>query len=90
MALSQRLEPIMAITEMTELQAMNLEIFRLVQSDTAAAEKAITFIGGDKLKYELFKDGYTRAQTETGVVARADKAIRTAEEALDLFQTPTS
>jgi hypothetical protein len=27
---------------------------------------------------------------ETGVVARADKAIRTAEEALDLFQTPTS
>ncbi|HCR0363277.1 TPA: DUF2560 family protein [Klebsiella aerogenes] len=79
----------MAITEMTELQAMNLEIFRLVQSDTAAAEKAITFIGG-KLKYELFKDGYTRAQTETGVVARADKAIRTAEEALDLFQTPTS
>lgn len=39
MALSQRLEPIMAITEMTELQAMNLEIFRLVQSDTAAAER---------------------------------------------------
>jgi Protein of unknown function (DUF2560). len=32
----------MAITEMTEEQAMNLEVFKLVQSDTAAGEKAIT------------------------------------------------
>lgn len=28
----------MAITEMTEEQAMNLEVFKLVQSDTAAGE----------------------------------------------------
>ncbi|CAI2031381.1 MULTISPECIES: DUF2560 family protein [Serratia] len=76
----------MAIIEMTELQAMNLEIFRMVQNDTAAAEKAITFISGDKLKYELFKDGYVRAQNEGAPVSRVDKAIRTAEEALDLFK----
>lgn len=77
----------MAIIEMTELQAMNLEIFRMVQNDTAAAEKAIVFVAGDKLKYELFKDGYTRAQNEGAPVSRVDKAIRTAEEAFDLFQT---
>ncbi|WP_223664223.1 DUF2560 family protein [Serratia sp. JSRIV002] len=76
----------MEITEMTELQAMNLDIFKLVLSDTAAAEKAITFIAGDKLRYELFKDAYARVQSETGVVARTEKAIRLAEEAQDLFQ----
>lgn len=31
----------MGIIQMTEIQAMNLEIFRLVMSDTAAGEKAI-------------------------------------------------
>ncbi|MDI3197123.1 DUF2560 family protein [Serratia ureilytica] len=76
----------MAIIEMTELQAMNLEIFRMVENDTAAAEKAITFISGDKLKYELFKDGYNRAYNEGASVSRVDKAIRTVEEALDLFK----
>lgn len=85
MALTKQLEPIMAITEMTEEQSMNLEVFKLVQSDTAAGEKAITFIGGNKLKYELFKDAYTRVQTEPGVVGRVDKAIKMAEEALGLF-----
>ncbi|MGV4048796.1 DUF2560 family protein [Citrobacter freundii] len=44
------------ITALTELQQMNLDILRLVQSDTAAAEKAITFVAGNKLKFELFKD----------------------------------
>jgi hypothetical protein len=85
MAFTKQLEPIMAITEMTEEQAMNLEVFKVVQSDTAAGEKAITFIGGNKLKYELFKDAYTRVQTEPGVVGRVDKAIKMAEEALGLF-----
>ncbi|MDI8841594.1 DUF2560 family protein [Salmonella enterica subsp. enterica serovar Anatum] len=41
---------------MTELQQMNLDILRLVQSDTAAAEKAIAFVAGSKLSFELFKN----------------------------------
>jgi len=45
----------MAITQLTEIQQMNLEIFRLVQSDTAAAEKAIQFVDGKQLNFELFK-----------------------------------
>lgn len=73
------------ITEMTDVQQMNLEILRLVQNDTAAAEKAITFVSGNKLNYELFKDQYQLAGAEISPVSRADKAIREAKEALDLF-----
>lgn len=75
------------ITEMTEVQQMNLEILRLVQSDTAAAEKAITFVAGNQLNYELFKDQYHLAGAEVSPVSRTDKAIREAKEAIDLFTT---
>lgn len=75
----------MAITQLTEIQQMNLEIFRLVQSDTAAAEKAIQFVDGKQLNFELFKDQLTLAGAETTALARAEKAIREAKEALDLF-----
>ncbi|MDX6914773.1 DUF2560 family protein [Pectobacterium carotovorum] len=74
-----------AITELTDVQQMNLELLRLVQSDTAAAEKAIAFVAGIKLNYELFKDQYTPASTEQTPLARAEKAIREAKEALTLF-----
>ncbi|PAV94175.1 hypothetical protein CJD50_22155 [Hafnia paralvei] len=75
------------ITALTELQQMNLEILRLVQSDTAAAEKAITFVNGSKLNFELFKDQLALAAAETTALARTEKAIREAKEALDLFPT---
>ncbi|EBO2472086.1 DUF2560 family protein [Salmonella enterica subsp. enterica serovar Schwarzengrund] len=72
------------ITALTELQQMNLDILRLVQSDTAA-EKAIAFVAGSKLNFELFKDQLVLAQGEGTALARAEKAIREAKEALDLF-----
>ncbi|EAP4935019.1 DUF2560 family protein [Cronobacter sakazakii] len=75
------------ITALTELQQMNLDILRLVQSDTAAAEKAITFVNGSKLNFELFKDQLALAQGEGTALNRAEKAIREAKEALDLFTT---
>jgi hypothetical protein len=74
------------IIQVTEINEMNLSIFRLVMRDTAAAKKAIAFVAGDKLKLELFIDGYTLATGETGVVARTDKAIQIATEAMALFQ----
>lgn len=73
------------LTELTELQQMNLEILRLVQSDTAAAEKAITFVKGSKLNFELFKDQLVLAAGEGTALARTEKAIREAKETLDLF-----
>lgn len=73
------------IIGMTELQQMNLDILRLVQSDTAAAEKAIAFVSGSKLNFELFKDQLALAHAEGTSLARAEKAIREAKEALDLF-----
>lgn len=73
------------ITALTDLQQMNLEIFRMVQNDTAAAEKAITFVKGSKLNFELFKDQLVLAAGEGTALARAEKAIREAKEALDLF-----
>lgn len=75
------------ITALTDLQQMNLEIFRMVQNDTAAAEKAISFVAGNQLNYELFKDQYHLAGAESSPVSRTDKAIREAKEALDLFST---
>lgn len=75
------------ITALTDLQQMNLEIFRMVQNDTAAAEKAITFVKGSKLNFELFKDQLVLAAGEGTALARAEKAIREAKEALDLFST---
>lgn len=75
-----------AITELTDVQQMNLELLRLVQSDTAAAEKAIAFVSGVKLNYELFKDQYTRAANEPTPLTRTDKAIKEAQEALTLFK----
>jgi hypothetical protein len=74
------------IIQVTEINEMNLSIYRLVMRDTAAAKKAIAFVAGDKLKLELFTDGYTLATGETGVVARTDKAIQIATEAMALFQ----
>jgi len=73
------------ITQITDAEQMNLEILRLVQSDTAAAEKAITFVAGRKLNYELFKDQYQLAGAETTPLNRTDKAIKEAKEALLLF-----
>jgi len=88
MAFTKQLEPIMAdIVGMTDVQAMNLELLRLVMGDTTAAGKAISFVGGERLKYELFRDGYSNAPSDSGVVSRTDIAIRKATEALDLFPT---
>lgn len=64
------------IIGMTESQQMNLDILRLVQSDTAAAEKAIAFVSGSKLNFELFKDQLALAHAEGTSLARAEKAIR--------------
>ena len=73
------------INELTDLQQMNLDILRMVQSDTAAAEKAIAFVAGQRLIFELFRDQLRLAAAETTSLARAEKAIREAKEALDLF-----
>lgn len=73
------------ITPVTEINELNLTLYRLVMRDTAAAKKAIAFVAGDKLKFELFTDGYALATGETGVVARTDKAIQIATEAQALF-----
>lgn len=75
------------MTEMTPVESMNLEILRMVQMDTAAAEKAIVFVNGEQLKYELFKSQYALAQTEQTPLARTEKAVREAKEALTLFST---
>lgn len=73
------------LTPITEEQALKLKVFRLVMNDTAAAEKAIAFISGSSLNFELFQDAYARSHTEPTAVASTEKAIREAKESLDLF-----
>ncbi len=43
------------IIPMTEEQKFQLEIYKLVMNQNAAAEEAFQFIGTDELKLELFK-----------------------------------
>lgn len=71
---------------LTPQQSTRLELLRLVMNDTAAAQKAIEFVGDDPLNLELFKDQYTRASNEPTPISRTDKAIREAQEALTLFK----
>lgn len=73
------------MTEITTQHQMRLNLLRLVGNDTAAAQAAIEFVKDDALKFELFKDSYKNCQTEVQFVARAQKAAREAQEALDLF-----
>lgn len=73
------------MTEITAQHQMRLDLLRLVSNDTAAAQAAIEFVKDDALKFELFKDAYKQCQTESEFVSRAQKAVREAQEALDLF-----
>lgn len=50
-----------------------------------SSKEAIAFVAGSKLNFELFKDQLVLAQGEGTALARAEKAIREAKEALDLF-----
>lgn len=71
--------------EISNAEALNLEILRLVMSDRAAAQKAIEFVSGNQLKLELLKDQYQIAGTEPTPLGRVEKAIRNVNESLDLF-----
>lgn len=73
------------ITQMTDAQKLKLEVFRMVMNDSAATEKAIEFIAGSELTFELFKDAYARTATEPTALSKTEKAIREAKQALDLF-----
>ncbi|WP_286933876.1 DUF2560 family protein [Leclercia sp. UBA5958] len=72
-------------TLMTDAQKLKLEVFRMVMNDSAATEKAIEFIAGSELNFELFKDAYAKTATEPTALAKTEKAIREAKEVLDLF-----
>ncbi|EPO6584303.1 DUF2560 family protein [Enterobacter hormaechei] len=75
------------ITQMTDAQKLKLEVYRLVMNDSAATEKAIDFIAGNELNFELFKDAYDKTANEPTALAKTEKAIREAKEVLDLFTT---
>lgn len=73
------------ITQMTDAQKLKLEVYRMVMNDSAATEKAIEFIAGSELNFELFKDAYYKTATEPTAMTKTEKAIREAKEVLDLF-----
>lgn len=73
------------ITQMTDAQKLKLEVYCMVMNDSAATEKAIEFIAGSELNFELFKDAYNKTGSEPTALAKTEKAIREAKEVLDLF-----
>ncbi|MCK1966861.1 DUF2560 family protein [Franconibacter sp. IITDAS19] len=73
-------------SSLTPQQKLRLDILTLVQYDTAAAQEAISEIGDDPLKVELFKRQYALSQSEPTAVSRTTKALQGMKEALSLFQ----
>ncbi|MEN0581579.1 DUF2560 family protein [Phytobacter palmae] len=69
----------------TSVQQIRLNLLANLNYDTAAAAEAIKFVGDDPLKYQIFVNQLSRVTTESGLVAKATKAIKESEEALLLF-----
>ncbi|EGZ6540462.1 DUF2560 family protein [Escherichia coli] len=74
------------IIPMTEEQKFQLEIYKLVMNQNAAAE-AFQFIGTDELKLELFKIHFQSGGANSDITTRTIEAVRKSKEALDLFTT---
>ncbi|HDD9944154.1 TPA: DUF2560 family protein [Escherichia coli] len=74
------------IIPMTEEQKFQLEIYKLVMNQNAAAEEAFQFIGTDELKLELFKI-HQSGGANSDITTRTIEAVRKSKEALDLFTT---
>ncbi|ENA3059415.1 DUF2560 family protein [Escherichia coli] len=75
------------IIPMTEEQKFQLEIYKLVMNQNAAAEEAFQFIGTDELKLELFKIHFQSGGANLDITIRTFEAVRKSKEALDLFTT---
>lgn len=70
-----------------EEQKFQLEIYKLVMNQNAAAEEAFQFIGTDELKLELFKIHFQSGGANSDITARTIEAVRKSKEVLDLFTT---
>ena len=77
------------IIPMTEEQKFQLEIYKLVMNQNAAAEEAFQFIGTDELKLELFKIHFQSGGANSDITIRTFEAVRKSKEALDLFTIQT-
>ncbi|MFK3840122.1 DUF2560 family protein [Serratia sp. NPDC087055] len=73
--------------EITPAQTIRLRLLEMVNYDTAAAAKAIEFVGDDVLKNAIFQQQFSRVYTESEIVAKTVKAIQESKEALALFDT---
>lgn len=66
------------IIPMTEEQKFQLEIYKLVMNQNAAAEEAFQFIGTDELKLELFKIHFQSGGANSDITTRTIEAVRKA------------
>lgn len=73
------------MSEVLTSDYIRAELYGITGYDNTAARKAIEFVNDEPRKFELFKDAYKTCQTEAQFVARAQKAARDAQQALDLF-----
>ncbi|HCI4238817.1 DUF2560 family protein [Klebsiella pneumoniae] len=72
--------------EITAAQQIRLNLLSTLNYDTAA-KITVEFVQDSPLKYQLFIQQYSRATTESEVVAKTMKAVQEATEALPLFDT---
>lgn len=74
------------VTQITSAQQLKLALLDLVDNDAAAFEHALSFVGVDALKLELFKMCYAKAQLQFLPLQKAMEATSEAKQRLALIE----
>lgn len=74
------------VTQITSAQQLKLDLLTVVSNDAAAFDKAVSFVGVDELKFELFKKCYEQAHMQPTPLAKADEAVTEAKQRLALIE----
>jgi len=73
------------IIQITEAQALKLDLLLVVSNDATAFKKASEFVGFDMLKFALFKTCYYQANLQPTPATKADEAVTEAEQRLNIM-----
>ncbi len=73
------------IIQITDAQALKLDLLAAVSNDATAFKKASEFVGNDMLKFALFKTCYEQAHLQPTPATKADEAVTEAEQRLAIM-----
>ena len=73
------------IIQITDAQALKLDLLTVVSNDATAFKKASEFVGNGMLKFSLFKTCYEQAHMQPTPATKADEAVTEAEQRLNIM-----